>query len=490
MQRTLSFLCGLALLASCDYGAYEPNLSNDFESESPTGDQHNDFKENPFVSTDEEPISTFSIDADGASYSYIRRFLNEQMDIPPRGAMRTEEVINYFPLDYPAATGPHPVAAHGEVSSCPWNDSTRIVRIGMQGKDFTAETLPASNWVLLVDVSGSMSSSDKLPLLQEGFNTFVDQMRPEDRLAIVAYAGVSGVVLESTSGRDKRKIRDAIDDLTSGGGTAGAEGILTAYDIAEQNFITGGNNRVILGTDGDFNVGPSSQDELVTLIEENRDRGIYLTVLGYGTGNLQSGTMEQLANNGNGNFEYIDSREQSQKVFQHEFSKFYTVAKDVKVQVEWNPNMVERYRLIGYENRLLENEDFEDDTKDAGEIGAGQNITALYEIVPRAGVDFRSERAFTFRFRYKQPDGDASQEFTLDVTDNGQTYEVASENHRFVVALAGWVMLMWDSEYKEGLTYDQVEVWGKNCLGYDPHGYRQEWLEEYLPLSEQYDETD
>ncbi|HAA10856.1 MAG TPA: VWA domain-containing protein [Cytophagales bacterium] len=480
----------LVLCISCEYGGgLYPTSEGDIGGEE-FGENYNEFSENPFQSTEAEPISTFSIDADGASYSNTRRFLTRENSLPPRGALRTEEVINFFPLDYPEPTDGRPVSVHGEVSGCPWNEETRIVRVGIKGRTLSRNAMPSANWVLLADVSGSMSDPDKLGLLQEGFHAFVDEMKNTDRLAIVTYAGSDKVALKSTSGREKDKIHRAIDRLSSGGSTAGADGILTAYEIAEENFIFGGNNRIIIGTDGDFNVGPSSQEELVDLIEENRDRGIFLTVLGYGTGNLNEGMMEQLANNGNGNFEYIDSEEQSDKVFRHEFGKFYTVAKDVKVQVEWNPDVVEEYRLIGYENRLLETDDFEDDTKDAGEIGSGQNVTALYEIKPKPGAQLRGQRAFTFRFRYKHPDWDQSQEFSVDIADEGQTFEEATENHRFVTTLTAWAMLMWDSEYKEGLKYQEVMDWGAHCISYDPQGYRQEWLNDLVPQSQQLDNTD
>jgi Ca-activated chloride channel family protein len=328
------------------------------------GEQYNEIIENPFILTEEEAISTFSIDADGGSYANTRRFLNSNQ-LPPADAIRTEELVNYFDYDYPSMVNGHPIALNGEISSCPWAEGHRLIRIGIRGQEIPAAELPASNIVLLIDVSGSMKSADKLELLKAALNLFVDEMDAQDRIAIVTYAGNAGLVLESTPGDEKTTIKNAINSLGAGGSTAGAEGIITAYEIAQANFVEGGNNRIIVGTDGDFNVGPASQEEIVALIESKRDLGIFLTVVGFGTGNYNDALLEQLANNGNGTYEYIDQLEQAKKVFIYEYGKFYTVAKDVKVQVQFNPNLVHSYRLIGYENRLLDTEDFEDDEKDA-----------------------------------------------------------------------------------------------------------------------------
>lgn len=439
-----------------------------------SGEQYGEIIENPFVLTTQEPTSTFSIDADGASYANVRRFINSNR-LPPADAIRTEEFINYFQYDYGTVSGFHPIGLNGELSACPWMPEHRLVRIGIKGKDLPA--LPPSNIVLLIDVSGSMNSPDKLPLLKEGFKLFVDQLAPTDRLAIVTYAGQAGLVLPSTPGSQKATIKSAIDKLGSGGSTAGAQGIVTAYQIAQENFIPGGNNRIILGTDGDFNVGPSSREELVSLIEAKRELGIFLTVLGVGTGNLNDAMLEQLANNGNGTYEYIDQIEQAKKVFIYEFGKFFTVAKDVKVQVHFNPTIVHAYRLIGYENRVLNNEDFEDDEKDAGEIGAGQTITALYEIVPAQGGSSLTSPTFQIEFRYKKPDEAVSIPLTLSVMDAGHTFAQASENMRFAAAATSFGLLLRNSEYKGNTTFQKIRQWAAGANSYDPHGFRQEFLQ-------------
>lgn len=461
------------------YDSSGPFLSNNIGSspeESPTGEGYNEYAENEFVEVSEEPISTFSIDADGASYSNTRRFLLTEGKLPPQAAVRTEEFINYFNFDYAEPEGEHPIALNGEISDCPWSSGHKLLRIGIKGKDIPRPQLPNSNFVFLIDVSGSMSSANKLELLKESFKIFTDEMRDEDKIAIVTYAGSAGVVLPSTFGSEKAVIKEAIDKLGAGGSTAGAQGIITAYEIAEQNFIEGGNNRVILGSDGDFNVGPSSQDELVELIEEKRETGIFITILGVGTGNLQDGRMEQIANNGNGNYEYLDNLDQAKKVFIHEFNKFYTVAKDVKIQIEFNPQVVSQYRLIGYENRLLETEDFEDDTKDAGEIGSNQTITALYEYIPVV-LPLNSGAAVNVDFRYKNPDEDVSIPLNLDIIDHLNTFEGASENLRFAATAAGFGMLLWGSDYSGDLEYSDLINWAQHANGYDPYGFRVQMLE-------------
>jgi Ca-activated chloride channel family protein len=441
----------------------------------PGGEGYEEYKENSFITTLEESTSTFSIDADGGSYSNTRRFLNSEQ-LPPRGAIRSEEFMNYFNFDYPEPDGQHPIALNGEISSCPWNTQHKLLRIGIQGKSYPKQELPRSNFVFLIDVSGSMASSNKLELLKEGFKIFTDQLDDADRVSIVTYAGQSGVLLPSTLGSEKETIKAAIDQLGAGGSTAGAEGIITAYDIALQNFIEGGNNRVVLGTDGDFNVGVSSQEGLVELIEEKRELGVFLTVLGVGTGNYQDAKMEQLANNGNGTYEYLDNLDQAKKVLVYEFQKFFAVAKDVKVQVYFNPDVVFAYRLIGYENRLLENEDFEDDEKDAGEIGAGQNITALYEIIPSV-MSLPNSAALSVDFRYKLPDADISIPLSLDIIDSPQSFHSASEHMRFAACAAGFGMLLWESEYSGDLNYDKIINWASNATSYDPYGFRGEFIQ-------------
>ncbi|MFK7933462.1 MAG: von Willebrand factor type A domain-containing protein [Saprospiraceae bacterium] len=461
-----------------DYdGNYDPT-----EADPASGDQYNEYEENGFVKTTDKPISTFSIDADGGAYSNTRRYLLNDKQLPPRGAIRTEEFINYFHYDYPQATGNEPIALNGEVSDCPWKPDHKLLRIGIRGKDIPRNQLPNSNFVFLIDVSGSMSSDDKLGMLRESFKRFTDQMRDDDRIAIVTYAGADKIVLESTAGSEKRKIKRAIDKLKSGGSTAGAKGIITAYEIAERNFIEGGNNRVVLGSDGDFNVGPSTQEELVELIEAKRESGVFLTVLGVGRGNYNEAAMEQIANNGNGTYEYLDSQEQADKVFIHEFNKFYTVAKDVKIQIEFNPAIVEEYRLIGYENRLLETEDFEDDTKDAGEIGSNQTITALYEYKP-VSQQPRNAPSVTIDFRYKLPAENVSQPLSLEVRDQGNSFDDATESMRFAASAAGFGMLLWESDYSGDLEYSDLKTWVRKARTYDPQGHRKE-MEELIEVAE------
>ena len=439
-----------------------------------TGDNYNEIVENPFIAVSEQAVSTFSIDADGASYANVRRFIQQDNQLPPKGAIRTEELINYFNLDYEYKNTTHPIDLNGEVSQCPWNESHKLIRIGIKGKPISRAELPHSNYVFLIDVSGSMGSDDKLSLLKDGFKQLVDELTAEDRVAIVTYAGSAGLVLESTSGNDKSTIKEAIDKLGSGGSTAGAEGIITAYEIAQQNLIEGGNNRIIIGTDGDFNVGPSSQEELVSLIEEKRELGIFITVLGVGRGNLNDGALEQIANNGNGTYEYLDNTEQLRKVFIHEYGKFFTVAKDVKVQVEFNPTIVEAYRLIGYENRILDEEDFEDDTKDAGEIGVDQSITALYEIIPKENPDFKSAPTFTIDFRYKEPNSDTSLPLELGIFDEGKSFGASSDFMRFTSSVAMFAMLINDSQYKGSTRYDDVLKWLGTTNLNDEHNYKSE----------------
>lgn len=463
---------------SASTGIYDNSFSpsgNIAENYDPSGEGYNSFEENPFISTTDEPTSTFSIDADGASYSNTRRFL-EDGNWPPKYAIRTEEFVNFFQYDYGEPEGEHPISAEGEISACPWADGHKLLRIGIRGAYIPWAELPPANFVFLIDVSGSMGSSGKLDLLKQGFQLFTENLRPQDRVAIVTYAGEAGTLLESTPGSAQSIISDAIEQLGAGGSTNGAGGIIRAYEIAEANFIDGGNNRVILGTDGDFNVGLSSQDDLVDLIEEKRESGVFLSVLGVGTGNLQDGKMEQLANNGNGNYEYIDDVEQAEKVFVEEIGKFYTVAKDVKVQIDFDPNFVHEYRLIGYENRLLENEAFEDDQKDAGEIGSGQRITALYELVTSPATSFFLP-SLTINLRYKKPNSDNSIPLTTAVMDEGIPFLQSSENQRFAASAAAFALLLRDSEHIGSATWDDVLNWAGNAQTFDPNGYRTEFMQ-------------
>lgn len=473
MKNILLGLIAIVLLHSCTdeediagYGLSDIALS---------GDTYTEIEENPFVQVSDQPVSTFSVDADGASYANVRRFIQQDNQLPPNGAVRTEELINYFNLDYEYSDPTHPIALNGEVSQCPWNSDNKLIRIGIKGKPIPQNELPSSNFVFLIDVSGSMGSEDKLELLKNGFKLFVDELESTDRVAIVTYAGSAGVVLESTSGDNKQTIKNAIDALGSGGSTAGAEGIITAYEIAQQNFIEGGNNRIIIGTDGDFNVGPASQEELVTLIEEKRDFGIFLTVLGVGRGNLNDASLEQIANNGNGTYEYIDHIEQLRKVFIYDFSKFYTVAKDVKVQVEFNNLNVEAYRLIGYENRLLNQEDFEDDDKDAGEIGANQNVTALYEIVPKSNTNYKAVPTFSIDFRYKNPDAETSIPVELEVFDEGKLFDESTDFMKFTSSVASFSMMITNSQYKGSSNYDDIIDWINDANLSDEHNFKEEF---------------
>ncbi|MEM9985154.1 MAG: von Willebrand factor type A domain-containing protein, partial [Bacteroidota bacterium] len=393
----------LIIFPACE-SAYYPSLRQDeasaFRDSGIEGEQYNSIVENPFYRTDEQPVSTFSVDADGGAYSNFRRIIRSGL-LPPPAAIRTEEFINYFTYDIQEPEMGEDISLRGEISSCPWATDHRLISIGIKGRSLAE--IPASNLVLLIDVSGSMSSSDKLPLLKDALALLVDQFRPEDRIALVTYAGSSKVKLKSTPGDQKETILKAIRRLETGGGTGGAKGITTAYEIAEENFIPNGNNRVIMATDGDFNVGISSQEELLELIEEKRESGIFLTTIGTGSGNYQEGKMEQIANHGNGTYEYLDDLEQAEKLFVHEYAKLFTVAKDVKVQVSFNPEIIQAYRLIGYENRVLSEEDFENDSTDGGEIGAGQTIAALYEIVPQIDIASKQEPSFSIQFRYKKP---------------------------------------------------------------------------------------
>lgn len=438
--------------------------------------------ENPWMNTDEAPISTFSIDADGGSYANIRRQLEDGF-FPSPNIVRTEEIINYFQMDYAEPVSDKPIALNGEIANCPWNAAHKLLRIGIKGKHLAREDMPAANFVFLIDVSGSMSSLDKLDLLKEGFKIYTDYMRPEDLISIVTYGSNASVLLNPTSGNEKDAIKSAIDQLSSGGSTNGEGGINAAYALAESSFISGGNNRIILGTDGDFNVGISSQEALVELIEEKRATGIFLSVLGVGTGNYRDQQMEQLANNGNGNYEYLDDIEQAEKVFVEEFGKFYTVAKDVKIQIDFDPTLVYKYRLIGYENRILDTEDFLDDTKDAGEIGAGQRVTALYEIQTSQNLS-ATDPSIKVDFRYKLPDSDNSNGLTLDIFNQNISFDAATENTRFAAAAAGYGLLLRDSEYKGALTWDSIHQWANQARTYDPNGHRTEFLSWILRAQE------
>ncbi len=453
------------------------NISPSEGEEIGGGEEYGAYIENAFIKTIDEPVSTFSIDADGGSYSNIRRFLKTS-SLPPQNAVRIEEMINYFDYDYPSTKDGHPLSVNTEVGTCPWNSDHKLIQIGIKGERIDVSQLPASNLTFLVDVSGSMSSDDKLGLFKEGIKLLVNQMDEEDRIAIVTYASNPGVHLEATAGDKKNKIINAINELGAGGSTAGEGGILAAYEIAQANFIEGGNNRIIMATDGDFNVGLSGLDELIELIEKKREeKNIFLTTLGFGTGNYRETILEQLANNGNGTYEYIDDIKQAEKVFIHDFGKLYTVAKDVKIQVDFNPSVVAQYRLVGYENRLLENEDFEDDKKDAGELGSGQNVTAIYEVILASRATYLNTIPLSVDFRYKTPTGGTSTLIEVDAIDLDQDWASASENFRFAASVAAFGLLLRDSEYKGDATFDKVKQWGQNASSFDPGAYRAEYLQ-------------
>lgn len=437
-------------------------------------EKYKDHGENPFIEASEQPVSTFAIDADGASYANTRRFLYLGQ-LPPKESVRIEEYINYFMFDYDEPAAGENIALNSELTVCPWNEQHHLLRLGIKGKTIPESELPPSNFVFLIDVSGSMNSPDKLGLLKTGFKQMTDGLKDNDKVAIVTYSGSVKVLLESTPASEKEKIKKAIDKLSASGSTAGGDAIVKAYDIAERNFVEGGNNRIIMGTDGDFNVGISSTEELVKLIEEKRDKGIFVTVLGVGGGNLNDHMMEQVANKGNGTYEYIDNAAQIQKVFIHERLKFYTVAKDSKVQITFNPAMVRSYRLIGYENRALNEEDFVNDNVDAGEIGSGQTITALYELA-LAGED-KGEEYAVFDFRYKFPDQEQSRPLTLKIDTPPVKIANATENTRFAASVVAFGLLMKQSEYKGTADKEMVLELGNPAIRFDPHEYRKEYLD-------------
>jgi Ca-activated chloride channel homolog len=523
------FLCLFAVVG-CG-GVVDPNAASKFSADSspPPGaafltrddaadhasntEAYERIVENRFLNVRQQPLSTFSIDVDSASYSNVRRFL-QQRQLPPADAVRIEELINYFPYNYPEPDGADPFAVHIEVAGCPWNDAHRLARIGIQGKHVAESQRPAANLVFLLDVSGSMNHPKKLPLVKESMRMLVGQLGENDHLAIVAYAGAAGVVLPSTSATQRARILNAIDHMQPGGSTNGALGIRVAYEIAAENFQKSGINRVILCTDGDFNVGITDQTELTRLIETQAKTGVFLSVLGFGMGNLKDSTMEHLADRGNGNYAYIDGLAEAKKVLVNQMSgTLITIAKDVKIQVEFNPAQVSGYRLIGYENRRLADRDFRDDTKDAGEIGAGHSVTALYEIVP-AGVALSSKVAptagqrlkyqpdvteetlpavrpvdatqsansgsdelLTVKLRFKQPDGDASQEREFAVSDRGTAFSQSSGEFRFAAAVAQFGMLLRSSQFGGNSTFDSVLATAEAACGDDPNGYRSEFLQ-------------
>ena len=469
---------------------------DDENEEAPNREGYDKVTENGFLNTKQNPLSTFSIDVDAASYSNVRRILNAG-NMPPAGAVRIEEMINYFKYDYPQPTNKLPFTINTEQSICPWNTNHQLILVGLQGKRIEEEKLPPASLTFLIDVSGSMYSAERLPLVKSSLLMLVDKLREEDRVAIVVYAGNAGLVLPSTS--NKEMIKTAIEKLEAGGSTAGGQGIKLAYKTAKSSFLKGGNNRVILCTDGDFNVGASSDDELERMIEEERKSGVFLTVLGFGMGNYQDAKMQKLADKGNGNHAYIDGINEAKKVFLNEFGgTLFTIAKDVKFQIEFNPKQVKAYRLIGYENRMLAKEDFNNDKKDAGELGSGHTVTALYEIVPYGSKedlttkvdklryqdesiiktdDKKQPEVMSLKLRYKNPDDSTSKLIEKIVYKKFTPIEQASENLRFAAAVAEFGMLLRKSEYRKHANYDNVKTLASNAVGKDKEGYRKEFLQ-------------
>ena len=484
-RLTLGFSAGVG--AGAAVGARRP----DFNTE-----EYRRIYENAWQAPARSPLSTFSIDVDAASYTNVRRFVG-QGGLPPKDAVRIEEMLNYFPYPYAEPTGAHPFSVTTELAPAPWHAGHRVVLIGLQGRRIPMEALPPNNLVFLLDVSGSMNDVRKLPLVKSAFRLLVNQLRAQDRVAIVVYAGAAGLVLPPTAGDRKDLILDAIERLQAGGSTAGAAGIQLAYQTARNSFLAEGNNRVILATDGDFNVGVSSEGELLRLIEEQRGHGVFLTVLGFGIGNLKDSRMEQLADKGNGHYAYVNDIQEARKVFVKELgATLYTIAKDVKIQIEFNPARVAAYRLIGYENRVLASEDFNDDAKDAGELGAGHSVTALYEIVPtgarldvklgsvddlkyqRPGPEARVRSGsnagwMTVKLRYKPPQGSSSLLLTQEIRNESRQ---PSETFRFATAVAGVGMLLRDSEHKGRATYGDLIARARGAVGSDRDGYRGEFV--------------
>ena len=486
-------------------GASVPYSVMSYESQNIFQGFNNDFNTEGYASVNENgfrnvfhtPLSTFSIDVDNASYSNIRRFIN-MGQLPPADAVRIEEMINYFRYDYPEPSEEHPFSVYTELAVCPWNIKHQLLHVGLKGRSIDKTSLPPSNLVFLIDVSGSMNSPNKLPLLKSAFKLLVNELRPHDRVAIVVYAGAAGLVLDSTPGNMKEAIMAAIDNLQAGGSTAGGAGLKLAYSVAQKNFVKEGNNRIILASDGDFNVGESSNGGMERLVEEKREQGVFITVLGFGTGNFKDDKMEIIANKGNGNYSYIDNLQEARRVLVREFGgTLHTIAKDVKFQIEFNPARVQSYRLIGYENRLLNDEDFNDDKKDAGEMGAGHNVTALYELIPagsdeeipsvdplryqrnKGGVPIKIDHSgeyLTIKLRYKKPDGEKSILLDRPVRGPVKSIDNASDNLKFAAAVTEFGMILRNSEFKGNSTFEGAAQLAGTAKGGDYEGYRAEMI--------------
>ncbi|MDF2932583.1 MAG: hypothetical protein K0R36_1914 [Chryseobacterium sp.] len=472
----------------------QDSISKSKQIQQYNSEEYDAFVENPFELTKNQSVSTFSVDVDKAAYSNIRRMINNG-EIVNKNAVRIEEMINYFKYNYPQPKNDQPFSINTEYNDAPWNPKHKLLKIGLQGKNIPMDKLPSSNFVFLIDVSGSMNEANKLPLLKSSFKVLLDQLRPQDKVGIVVYAGSAGMVLPPTSAKEKNKIIEALDKLQAGGSTAGGQGIELAYKLAQENFIKGGNNRVIIATDGDFNVGVSSTGDLQTLIEEKRKSGVFLTCLGFGMGNLKDNHMETLANKGNGNYAYIDNMQEANKFLGKEFAgSMYAIAKDVKIQIEFNPKFVKSYRLIGYENRKLKNEDFTNDKIDAGELGSGHTVTALYEVIPNDvkseflpkdndlkytkntnDENFNNELA-TVKFRYKKPDGDTSSEIVQVVKNLNETISSASDDFKFASSVAWFGLVLRNSDLIKNKNLIDIEKLSKKGKGNDEEGYRSEFI--------------
>jgi len=471
--------------APIQWPVHDPTQEESYES----------FEENAFESPSTAPLSTFSIDVDNASYTNIRRLINNGQTVP-KDAVRVEEMVNFFKYKYAEPINDHPFSIHTEYSDCAWNNNHKILKVGLQGKNIPTDNLPASNLVFLVDVSGSMNDQNKLPLLKQSMKILVEQLRKKDKVSIVVYAGAAGLVLPPTSGEDKKTIIDALEKLQAGGSTAGGAGIELAYKIAQENFVKNGNNRVILATDGDFNVGASANSDMQTLIEEKRKSGVFLTCLGYGMGNYKDSKMETIANKGNGNYAYIDNIQEANRFLGKEFKgSMFAIAKDVKIQIEFNPQHVQAYRLIGYENRKLKDEDFVNDAIDAGELGSGHTVTALYEIIPtnvksdffKEPIDLKysktesSSTVFgnelaTIKFRYKKPDGDKSIEMVQVIENKSIPIENSSDDFKFSSAVAWFGLKLRDSKLVQNKDSEAIKTLAKKGLSNDEDGYKAEFI--------------
>jgi len=487
MKRVLiCIIAASAVVSSClkaDYsisGEMAPNMQAYtadavfIEPDPQQGDQFDKITENDYIKTADEATSTFSVDADGASYAYMRRCIRGR-NLPDANSVRIEEFLNYFTFNYDDPAGDEMLAINAELGDCPWKAGHKLLRLGLKGKSLQEQDIPAANFILLVDVSGSMSGDDRIELLKKGLIKMVEQMRPEDRIAIITYSGSVKKILESTLVKDSKSIIKAIKKLEASGSTAGGAAMKMAYEEAKEHYISGGNNRIIMCTDGDFNVGVSDTDALVEMVESYLDKGIYLSIMGFGTGNYMDGRMESLSNHGNGTYTYIDCEEEMMKVFVHERSRMYAVANDTKCQITFNPEAVESYRLIGYENRVMNNEDFEDDSKDAGEIGAGQTVTALYEIIPAQGYDAAVNFA-KYDVRYKFALGGESRPLSLDIAVPSSGAWVSDE-FNFAAGCAAFGLCLRNSQYKGDASYKMAGDLIKGTLNHDPNGLRSQLVQ-------------